>query len=360
MALAVADSHLAENAQRIRVLIAERDRMASQLLAESLERDARYEVVAMPAVNELLSVATLRKPDVAVISFNLGTSSGKGLQIVRTFNMRLPNVRVVILLDELVRESVVSAFRSGAIGVFCRTAQVSEFRACVEQVSRGELWAKDGAAEYLLEALRSSPSCDAIDGNTTKLSKREKEVVECAVQGQTNRQIAAQLQLSEHTVKNYLFRVFEKLGVSNRMELLFLLSTHNKNLPSTPLNTERSTNSPQEYLKAAQEGRVFAQFMVGSAYCEGRGIEKNDQSAYYWLRMAEENSKELRDRSRTLIQEVTARMTVQDIEAMDKNVEKNLMSQRQKMLNDRKISDITKGDASAEKQPRKPALHKTA
>ena len=342
MAPSAAASHLLENTQQIRVLIAERDRMACQLLAESLERDPRYQVVAMPPVNELLSVASLRKPDVAVISFHLGTNSGKGLQIVRTLNIRLPNVRIVILLDALVRESVVSAFRSGATGVFCRTEQVSEFRACVEQVSRGELWAKEGAAEYLLEALRSSPSCDGMQGNISMLSKREIEVVECAVQGQTNRQIAAQLHLSEHTVKNYLFRVFEKLGVSNRMELLFLLSTHNKNLATMPLMTERSTNSLQGYLQAAQEGWVSAQFIVGLAYWEGRGVEKNDQSAYYWLRMAEENSAELQHRSRTLIQEVTARMTVQDISA----IEKKLTSQRQKALNGGKISDIQKGDAN--------------
>jgi two-component system, NarL family, nitrate/nitrite response regulator NarL len=356
MAPSAAASHPPENTLQIRVLIAERDRMASQLLAESLERDPRYQVVAMPPANELLSVATLRKPDVAVISFNLGTSSGKSLQIVRTLNMRLPNVRIVILLDVLVRESVVSAFRSGATGVFCRAEQVSEFRACVEHVSRGELWAKEGAAEYLLDALRSSPSCDGMQGNISMLSKREIEVVECAVQGQTNKQIAAQLHLSEHTVKNYLFRVFEKLGVSNRMELLFLLSTHNKNLATTPFKTERSTNSMQGYLQAAQEGWVSAQFVVGLAYWEGRGVEKNDQSAYYWLRLAEENSTELRLRSRTVIQEVTAGMSMQDIEAIDKNV----VSQRQKMLNGKKISDIMKGEASAENQPRTPALHKTA
>jgi len=331
--------------------------MASQLLAESLERDPRYQVVAMPPVNELLSVATLRKPDVAVISFNLGTSSGKALQIVRTLNMRLPNVRIVVLLDILVRESVISAFRSGATGVFCRnTAQVSEFRACIEQVSRGELWAKEGAAEFLLEALRSSPSCDGMQGDISMLSKREIEVVECAVQGQTNRQIAAQLRLSEHTVKNYLFRVFEKLGVSNRMELLFLLSTHNKNLAATSFKTERSTNSLQGYLQAAQEGWVSAQFIVGLAYFEGRSVEKNDQLAYYWLRMAEDNSTELRQRSRTVSQEVTAGMTMQEIKAIEEKVQ----AQRQKILNDKKISDILKVDANGENQPHTPTLHKTA
>ncbi len=98
------------------------------------------------------------------------------------------------------------------------------FRACIERVSRGEIWAGRKEAEYLLAAMRNSPSCDGIDDDKVSvLSKRELEVAECAAQGQSNKQIADQLDLSEHTVKNYLFRIFDKMGVSNRFELLFLL-----------------------------------------------------------------------------------------------------------------------------------------
>ena len=95
---------------------------------------------------------------------------------------------------------------------------------CIEHVNRGEIWAGRDQAQYLLEALRNTPSCDGMeDGKLRLLSKRELEVAEHAAQGQSNKQIADELRLSEHTVKNYLFRVFEKLGVSSRFELLFLL-----------------------------------------------------------------------------------------------------------------------------------------
>jgi DNA-binding NarL/FixJ family response regulator len=60
--------------------------------------------------------------------------------------------------------------------------------------------------------------------NATPLTDREFQVVQCAATGKTNRQIAQALHLSENTVKNYLFRVFEKLGVSSRVELLFYLT----------------------------------------------------------------------------------------------------------------------------------------
>jgi len=345
-----------ENSHQIRVLIGERDHMASQLLAESLERDSHYQVVALPAVSEVLSAATLRKPDVAVISADFPVGSRKGLQVARMLNMRLPNIRIVILLDVLERESVVPSFRSGATGVFCRTGPVSEFRACIEQVSRGEVWARDSAAEYLLEALRSSPSCDAMQGNISMLSKREIEVVEHAVQGHTNRQIASQLRLSEHTVKNYLFRVYEKLGVSNRMELLFLSSTHHKNSFREPLSTEGWTNSLQGYLRAAREGWLSAQFILGLAYWEGRNVEKNEQSAYYWLRMAEENSAELRRRLGRLIQEVRATLAGSEIETL----EKSLMAQKENMLVGERIADFMKAEASSENPIRSRRVYKTA
>lgn len=109
--------------------------------------------------------------------------------------------------------------------MFSRSAGLSELGDCIERTSRGEMFAGNIEAEYLLEALRAGPSCDAIDSDTlSTLSKREIEVAECAAKGHTNRQIAEQLGLSEHTVKNYLSRAYEKLGVSTRMELLVLLS----------------------------------------------------------------------------------------------------------------------------------------
>jgi DNA-binding NarL/FixJ family response regulator len=122
------------------------------------------------------------------------------------------------------RDSVIAAFRCGAAGVFCRTDPLRELSPCIERVSQGQIWASKNHAEFLLEALRSVASCEGIvSGKVDLLSHRELQVAECAAQGQSNKQIADRLGLSEHTIKNYLFRVFDKLGVSNRFELLFLL-----------------------------------------------------------------------------------------------------------------------------------------
>ena len=198
--------------------------MGSQLLAESLGRNPRFEIAGIAATAELPSMAGSCKADVAVISVDSDSAAGKGLQVARTLNARQPDIRLVVLLEVGERESVIAAFRCGATGVFCRTEPLSELAACIERVSRGEIWASRSHSEFLLEAFRSTPSCDGIGAEKIRLlSHRELQVAECAAQGQSNKQIADRLGLSEHTIKNYLFRIFEKLGVSNRFELLFLL-----------------------------------------------------------------------------------------------------------------------------------------
>jgi DNA-binding NarL/FixJ family response regulator len=100
-----------------------------------------------------------------------------------------------------------------------------DFLDCVDHVSRGFIWAGAQETTLLLDAFRCIPSPDvSLASESSPLTERELQVVQCAAKGMTNKTIAAELGLSEHTVKNYLFRSFEKIGVSNRVELLFYLT----------------------------------------------------------------------------------------------------------------------------------------
>lgn len=310
--------------QAIRILIADRNRMGNQLLAESLQRDSRFEVVAVAAPAEILPVVTKLQPDVALISADFDGAAKKGLQVARTLKSRNPSVGIVILLETSTRESVIAAFRCGAAGVFSRTEALPELARCIEHVSRGEIGANRGNSEFLLETLRSTPSCEGIAaGKIDQLSPRELQVAERAAQGESNKQIADQLGLSEHTVKNYLFHVFEKLGVSNRFELLFLLfkecNGSRGDRAAVTLATEQG-HPIETYLTAAEEGSVAAQFVVGLAHLEGYCVEKSGLSAYYWLRLAEASSQELGHRSRTLVEELRHAVQAHEIEAVEHRI----------------------------------------
>ena len=115
-------------------------------------------------------------------------------------------------------------------------------------------------------------TCEGIEGaKIDLLSHGELQVAECAAQGQSNKQIADRLGLSEHTIKNYLFRIFEKLGVSNRFELLFLLFKEcNGPTVGRAVGVAPENGTPIEtYIKAAEQGSVAAQFVLGLAQSRG-------------------------------------------------------------------------------------------
>ena len=333
----------------IRILIADRNRMGNQLLAESLGRDLRFDIVAAAAPAEILSVVTNLQPDLALISADFDGAAKKGLQVARTLKSRNPSVGIVILLDGSTRESVIAAFRCGAAGVFSRTESLSELARCIEHVSRGEIGVNSNHSQFLLEALRSTPSCEGIDaGKIDQLSPRELQVAERAAQGESNKQIADQLGLSEHTVKNYLFHVFEKLGVSNRFELLFLLfkecngSTADR--AAVTLATEQG-HPIETYLTAAEEGSVAAQFVVGLAHLEGYCVEKSGLSAYYWLRLAETSSQELGHRSRALVEQLRCGVQAHEIEEVEQRI--SIAARKNKLLQSQRPDEFIKSNVAS-------------
>jgi two-component system, NarL family, nitrate/nitrite response regulator NarL len=210
--------------QAFRVLIADRDSMSSDLLAAALTRDGNCKALAVPATELLRRLATGRI-DLVVIGAEVNHSSINGFYLAHQVSNAYPNVLIVILLDQSTPASVIDAFRSGARGVFSRQQPVTEFIACVEHVRKGFIWAAERETAFLLKAFRCIPSPHlAVANNSPPLTMRELQVVRCVAKGKTNKAIAAELGLSEHTVKNYLFRAFEKLGVSNRVELLLCLT----------------------------------------------------------------------------------------------------------------------------------------
>jgi DNA-binding NarL/FixJ family response regulator len=101
-----------------------------------------------------------------------------------------------------------------------------ELRKCIQSVHNGEIWANNTQIDCIVEALMQAPARAANKGKgTTVLSKREKEIARLVATALSNRDVSNKLGLSPHTVKNCLSRVFEKLGISTRIELvLYILS----------------------------------------------------------------------------------------------------------------------------------------
>jgi|SRR4051794_17441686 two-component system nitrate/nitrite response regulator NarL len=215
---------------QIRVLVADSSRMASQMLVDTLGRDARLQVLEAPLSSEgFLAAAASFQPNLAIMGLSLNGNVRKGLDLLRAVRNSLPEMRVIILLDPGSDDVMVEAFRAGVDGVICRNDSIDSLIKCVHCVHAGQIWANSQQLRVVLQSLaqQSVPRSVVDASGNALLSKRELDVIRGVAQGMTNREIASHLTLSEHTVKNYLFRVFDKLGVSNRAELLMFVLSNN-------------------------------------------------------------------------------------------------------------------------------------
>jgi DNA-binding NarL/FixJ family response regulator len=317
----------------IPILIAERNAMNSQLLAESLGRDPRFEVSAVFPAPKILSLVPPKRPGVAIISAELDSGSTKGLHLARSLRSCTHELSIVILLESLEREKVIASFRSGAKGVFCRSEPLSELHNCIDRVSQGRIWTRATEAEYLLEAIQSAPTCDGLS-ELKNLTKREVAVAEMAGQGLSNKQIAHAFGISEHTVKNHLFHIFEKLRVTNRVELLFLMIAGRGSQNEEWLRRFFSESWPAEpaILAAAESGVASAQLMLGMAHLRGDGVEQDNHAAYHWLRLAALNSARVLEESRGAIDEVTSRLESRDIQEMERQISAETQERQKRKL----------------------------
>jgi len=212
----------------IRVIVADATLMACGLVSAGLKRRSQFEVVGFAAsTDELFRLVEHARPEVALISATLQDGPLSGLAVVSQIHREYPEIRLIVLIDRSEPDLVVQAFRAGAKGVFSRSK--SDFGLlckCVLCVHRGQIWANTEQLKSLVDALTQMPFLRVVDSDGANLlTKREEDLVQLVADGLSNRDIARQLNLSEHTVKNYVFRIFEKLGVSNRVELvLYALS----------------------------------------------------------------------------------------------------------------------------------------
>jgi DNA-binding NarL/FixJ family response regulator len=214
-------------AAKATVLVADATRMDCQLVSDAIQRHTHFRVIGRAtSSNEIVSEVHRVQPDVAVISTRLQDGARAGLSALRGLRTLQVRSRVVMLLDHDEREVVVEAFLNKARGVFCRIGSSGELRKCVQSVHNGQIWVNNTQMEYIVQALMQAPALGVVNRKVApSLSQREEEIARLVAAGLSNRDVSDKLGLSQHTVKNYLSRIFEKLDICTRIELvLYILS----------------------------------------------------------------------------------------------------------------------------------------
>lgn len=215
----------------VRVLIAESSPIQSQLLTKALRsrRNLRVSAVALeePALHDFMQSSPA---DVVLIAEN----HLPDLSLLRWFHISYPTAAPVLLVEGYDRELVVNAFRAGAKGIFLfNHAPFRTLCKCISSVARGQIWINSQQMHYVLDALSQVPALRVINAKGRPLlTAREEQVVALVADGLSNREVSVELGLSEHTIKKYLLRIFDKLGISTRVELVLYAVHHGENRPA--------------------------------------------------------------------------------------------------------------------------------
>ncbi|HMG85967.1 MAG TPA: response regulator transcription factor [Terracidiphilus sp.] len=193
----------------------------------ALEDDIR--VVAQADSLENLRLALERQPaDVVLIEGGLLTGAPTAIPDV----LRIaPDVKLIVQAITNDESQTVDLYRRGVRGIISRSISPDLLVRCVRRIATGETWIDNQAVNWVIDAYRAQAAALVSPRTQPRLSPKETAIITCITQGKRNKEIAFQLGTTEQVIKNYLRKIYDKLGVSDRLELA-LYCLHNKIIKS--------------------------------------------------------------------------------------------------------------------------------
>jgi DNA-binding NarL/FixJ family response regulator len=189
----------------------------------ALEDDLR--VVAQADSIENLWAAVERFPtDIVLMEGSLlaGTTN-----VIPDIMRAAPDVKLIVQAVAADENQTVELYRRGVRGIVSRSISPDLLVRCVRRIAAGETWIDNQSVSWVIEAYRAQAAALVNPRNQPKLSPKEMAIIACITQGRRNKEIASQLGTTEQVIKNYLRKIYDKLGVSDRLELA-LYCLHNK------------------------------------------------------------------------------------------------------------------------------------
>lgn len=217
--------------QTIHIFIVDDQTIFRESLAAVLGMQKDFEVIGHTgSLPEARSSVSRTHPDILLLDVKL--AGANGLELLRHMPEISPQTRTIVIAGSDVEDDAVQAMRYGARGYVVKDCSTDLFLKCIRKVYSGEIWLNGHMTEAVLGALSGKGGNNQAP-EKSELSRREMEVIQLVVQGYKNRDIANKLFISEKTVKNHLSAIFNKLGVSDRLELT-LYVFEKRFFPATP------------------------------------------------------------------------------------------------------------------------------
>lgn len=211
----------------IRILIADDHALFRDGLRKLLQSEPGFEVVGEAADGEkLVNLTRETQPDVLLLDLQMPRQDG--MEVLRELSAAELPVRTLLLTAAIEKSQIVRALQLGAYGVILKESTSQRLFDGIRCVMAGQYWVGRESVSDLVRALRSVsvPNEGPPRPKDFGLTPRELEVITMVVAGYSNPEIAARCTISEQTVKHHLTNIFNKLGVSNRLELALFAVNH--------------------------------------------------------------------------------------------------------------------------------------
>jgi two-component system nitrate/nitrite response regulator NarL len=196
-----------------------RDGLRRMLQAENMK-------VVGEAANgsEAVQLVHQRKPDILLLDLAMPTSSG--MEALRDLNKNGNSVRVIVVTAHIEKKEIVEALQLGARGLVLKDTATQLIMQAIETVLRGEYWVGRESVSNMIQYLNTLMQSETREQRRYGLTRRELQIVSAIVASLSNREIADHFKLAEDTVKHHLSNIFDKLGVSTRLELALFAVNH--------------------------------------------------------------------------------------------------------------------------------------
>ncbi len=211
----------------IRIVVADDHPVVRFGVKNMLNNDPDFEVVGEAEDGDQAVTETLElEPDVLLL--DLAMPRLPGLEAMRAIMSRSPRVKILLLTSTISTQQVIEALQIGARGIVLKDSVAGDLGEALRAVLSGDYWIGGQRVNNLLTALHDlMQKASAVpERKTYGLTPRELEVVTCIVEGCSNKDIAKQFTISEETVKRHLSNIFDKTGVSTRLELALFAISH--------------------------------------------------------------------------------------------------------------------------------------
>jgi len=224
-----------DSASAIRIILADSQAIYRVGMRKvfALEDDIR--VVAQAETLDNLYAALLRFPtDVVVLEGRLIAGT---VDAIPQFVKRAPDAKLIVQVSETDENNTVELYRRGVRGVVPRSISPDLLIKCVRKIAAGETWIDNQSVSWVIDAYRAQAANLTNPRTQPKLSEKELSIISCITRGMRNKEIAYQIGTTEQVIKNYLRKIYDKLGVSDRLELA-LYCLHHQILKVEPQTSE--------------------------------------------------------------------------------------------------------------------------